>query len=434
MLDIAYIRENRQKVAEAAQNKNIEVDIARLLELDDKRRAILEQIEEKRRQRNEHAAHFKNSKSAPSEEDIAKGRKLKNDLASLEAEYDPVLTEFEILLKQVPNVATDDTPIGKTEDENKTLYEWGQRTEFGFEPKNHWEIAETRGWIDKERAAKVTGTRFAYITGPLVELQLAIELFVFQTLTDDKKVKAIIDQFSVKDVGDKPFTPVLPPHLIKTEVFDAMDRLEPREDRYKIEDEELWLQGSAEHVLGSMHMDEILDEQQLPIRYVGFATSFRKEAGSYGKDMEGIIRMHQFDKLEMEILAVPEQGLNEHMLTIAIQEYLLQTLALPYRKLLKCTADIGKPNARGVDLDTWLPGQGKYRETHTADFMTDYQSRRLQTRVRRDDGAIDYVHTIDATAFALGRTMVAIMENYQTKDGHVRVPEVLRPYINKEVL
>src|SRR5690606_26180371 len=197
------------------------------------------------------------------------------------------------------------------------------------------------------------------------------------------------------EVSPKPFTPVLPPLMIKTESYDAMDRLEPQDDRYKIEGEELWLQGSAEHVLGSMHADEIFDEQDLPVRYLGYATSFRKEAGTYGKDMEGIIRMHQFDKLEMESFTTKENGLNDHLFMVAIQEYLLQQLELPYQVMTKCTADIGKPNARGIDMNTWLPGQGKYRETHTADYMTDYQARRLKTRVRRDDGTIELVHTND---------------------------------------
>ena len=213
-----------------------------------------------------------------------------------------------------------------------------------------------------------------------------------------------------------------------------MDRLEPQDDRYKIEGEELWLQGSAEHVLGSMHAGEIFDAKQLPLRYLGFATSFRKEAGTYGKDMEGLIRMHQFDKLEMESFAEAKDSYNEHLLFIAVQEYLLKALKLPYHVLMKCTADIGKPNARGVDMEVWLPGQGKYRETHTADYMTDYQARRLGTRVRTDDG-VTLVHTNDATAFALGRAMVAIIENYQTAEGDVVVPEVLRPYLaNRAIL
>lgn len=432
MLDITYIRDNREQVAAAARNKNIEVDLDKLFNLDEQRRDLTQTADNLRQQRNQHADSIKGGK--PSQEQIEAGKQIKESLMRVEGELTPVETEFTELLKQVPNVPSDDTPIGKTEEENQVVFEWGDKPKFDFEPKNHWEIAQLSGWIDKERAAKVSGARFAFLLGPLVELQLAIEQLTIKILSSPDTLQQIIDEFEVKNVGNKAFMPVLPPHLIKTEVFAAMDRLEPRDDRYKIEGEELWLQGSAEHVLGSMYQDEIIDEADLPLRLVGFATSFRKEAGSYGKDMEGIIRMHQFDKLEMEILSVPEYGLSEHLLTIAIQEHLLRTLELPYQKLLKCTADIGKPNARGVDMNVWLPGQNQYRETHTADFMTDYQARRLQTRVRRSDGSIDFVHTIDATAFALGRTMVAIMENYQTNNGQVRVPEVLQPYLNKEVL
>lgn len=427
MLDIQFIRDNREQVERAADSKNIKVDIGRLLELDEQRRQLNAETDELRRQRNELAGRAKGGK--PSTEDIAQGKQLKVKITEHEEKLQPIQTEYESLLKQVPNIATDDTPVGQSEADNQVVYEWGERPIFDFTPKNHWEMAEANGWIDKERAAKVTGARFAYIKGPLVLLQQAVIQHTFSVLTDESKLQAIIDEFKVEGVASKPFTPILPPLVLKTEVFDAMDRLEPREDRYKIEGEELWLQGSAEHVMGSMHMDEILEESDLPIRYVGFASSFRKEAGSYGKDMEGIIRMHQFDKLEMEILSTPESGLNEHMLTIAIQEFLTRSLNLPYRKLLKSTADIGKPNARGVDLDVWLPGQNTYRETHTADYMTDYQTRRLQTKLRRSSGEISYAYTIDATAFALGRTLVAIMENYQTKDGQVRVPEVLKSFM-----
>ena len=266
-----------------------------------------------------------------------------------------------------------------------------------------------------------------------MKLQLAIVSFVVNTLSDETKLREIAEGAGL-DVSLKPFTPILPPLMIRTELYDAMDRLEPRDDRYKIEDEDLWLQGSAEHVLGSMHADEIFDESQLPLRYLGYATSFRREAGTYGKDMEGILRMHQFDKLEMESFTTGEDGMKEHLLFVAIQEYLLTTLGLPYQVIQKCTADIGKPNARGIDMETWLPGQDKYRETHTADYMTDYQARRLQTRVRTDNG-VELIHTNDATAFALGRAMIAIIENYQQEDGTVVIPEVLRPYLGgKDVL
>jgi seryl-tRNA synthetase len=261
---------------------------------------------------------------------------------------------------------------------------------------------------------------------------MAMISMALDVITDETVLKQIATEAGLQ-VSTKPFVPVLPPLLIRTEPYDAMDRLEPRDDRYKIEGEELWLQGSAEHVLGSMHANEILPEAELPIRYAGYATSFRKEAGTYGKDMEGIIRMHQFDKLEMESLTTAETSLDEHLFLIAIQEHLMQQLELPYRVVMKCTADIGKPNARGVDIDCWMPGQAKYRETHTADYMTDYQARRLQTRVRRSSGEVQLVHTNDATALSQ-RPLIALLENHQQADGSIKVPKALAKYYGKEVL
>jgi seryl-tRNA synthetase len=250
-------------------------------------------------------------------------------------------------------------------------------------------------------------------------------------LSDQKFIDEIIAENGLS-VSNKPFLPILPPFMLRTDLYDAMDRLEPRDDRYKIEGDDLWLQGSAEHVLGSMHADEIFSEQDLPVRYIGYATSFRREAGTYGKDMEGIFRMHQFDKLEMESIGTAEDGLQEHLFMVAIQEKLVQLLELPYQVLLKCTADIGKPNARGIDIEVWLPGQGKYRETHTADYMTDYQARRLKTRVRRDGGQLELIHTNDATALPLSRGPVAILENHQREDGSVYIPLALRPYLGNK--
>ncbi|MBA3758666.1 serine--tRNA ligase, partial [Candidatus Saccharibacteria bacterium] len=406
-----------------------ETDVTQLLGFDDKRRELLKQVEDLRRQRNEVSESNKGQR--PNDEQLALGREIKDKLTDLEHQLSSIEQEFMTLLKSVPNMPLGDVPVGVSEDENVVAREVGSKKDFDFKPKSHWELADARMLIDKERAAKVAGSRFAYIKGDLVFLQMSIIRYVMDMLGNEEVLKAIAAQAGL-DVSAKPFTPVLPPLMIRTESYEAMDRLEPRDDRYKIEGEELWLQGSAEHVLGSMHADEIFEEKDLPIRYLGYATSFRKEAGTYGKDMEGIIRMHQFDKLEMESFTVGEAGLDEHLFMVAIQEYLLQQLQLPYRVMTKCTADIGKPNARGIDMDAWLPGQGKYRETHTADYMTDYQSRRLKTRVRRSEGAIELAHTNDGTAFALGRIMVAIIENYQMADGSILVPDVLRPYMGKE--
>lgn len=431
MLDIRFIRENADRVQEAAAQKGYKISIAELLESDESRRELQQKVDELRTRRNEISSQMKGGKLAP--ELVEEGKRLKTQLAEVEDHLRIADTTFTELLKQVPNMPHNDVPVGASEDENVEVKVVGDTPTFTFEPKNHYEIAEAKGWLDKERAAKVAGARFAYVMGDLVMLQQAIIQFVMSTLTNPE-VLAKIAKDAGLDVSTRPFVPVLPPLMIRTEPYDQMDRLQPSDDRYKIEGEELWLQGSAEHVLGSMHAGEIFEAAQLPLRYLGFATSFRKEAGTYGKDMEGLIRMHQFDKLEMESFTEAKDSYNEHLFFIAIQEYLLQQLKLPYHVLMKCTVDIGKPNARGVDMEVWLPGQGKYRETHTADYMTDYQARRLQTRVRTADG-VHLIHTNDATAFALGRCMVAIIENYQTATGDVVVPEVLRPFMaGREVL
>ncbi|MBA2278983.1 serine--tRNA ligase [Candidatus Saccharibacteria bacterium] len=426
MVDIQYIRDNAELVKQKSLEKGYPVDVDTLLNLDKERRELLAAVEALRARRNDNAGKINGG--PPEQAIIDEGKQIKIELAERETYLLDIERQFMTLLKQVPNMPLADVPVGSSETENQVVYEWGEKPQFDFEPKNHAELAEKRGWLDKERAAKVTGSRFAYIKGDLVKLQFALINWVTDVLTDENRMRQIIDEAGLGGVSPKPFTPVLPPLLISTSSFEAMDRLEPQEDRYKIEGEDLWLQGSAEHVLGSMHANETFQSSDLPARYLGFATSFRKEAGTYGKDMEGIIRMHQFDKLEMESFTEAKDGINEHLFMIALQEYILKALNLPYRKLLKCTFDIGKPNARGVDMEVWLPGQSKYRETHTADYMTDYQARRLKTRTKYGD-MLSHVHTNDATALALGRGMVAIIENYQNADLKVRVPDVLKNYL-----
>ncbi|MDR0591419.1 MAG: serine--tRNA ligase [Candidatus Nomurabacteria bacterium] len=432
MLDINYIRNDAARVKEFSKQKGYTVDVDGLLDLDDRRKNLQQAIDRLRQQRNQIADEIGAGSGKPSAELIERGKRIKEELSGLEEELDYVEQNFYMLLKTIPNAPAEDVPVGATEDDNVVAEYVGEKPDFDFEPRNHWEIGQQRDWIDKERAAKVAGSRFAYIKNDMVKLEFAIIQLVIDTLTDESKIAEIAKKAGLKGVSAKPFAPVLPPLMIKTELYDAMDRLEPQDDRYKIEGDDLWLQGSAEHVLGSMYAGEIIEESELPLRMVGFATSFRKEAGTYGKDMEGILRMHQFDKLEMESFTTAEAGIDEHLLFVAIQCHLLEALELPYRVILKCTADIGKPNARGVDMEAWLPGQDKYRETHTADYMTDYQARRLKTRVRREGGDIELVHTNDATAFALGRTMIAVIENGQMSDGVVKLPKTLQKYMGKE--
>lgn len=427
MIDIKILRNSPEIVRKALHDKVTKwVDLDEVIRLDTERVRLQQELDALRARKNEISASMGKGKPEPSVLEEAKS--VKEKIQSLEPEYDRVEGEFTALYKRIPNIPTRDTPIGLTEEENVVVKQWGKIREFAFTPKNHAEIAAVRGWIDKDRAANVAGARFAYLMGDLVRLQFALIQYVMDTLGDSRVLDTIIAENNLK-VSNKPFTPVLPPYMIKTAPYDAMDRLEPREERYKIEGEDLWLQGSAEHVLGSMHAGEIFAEADMPVRYLGYATSFRGEAGTYGKDMEGIIRMHQFDKLEMESFSTAETSHDEHLLFAGVQEYLMQSLEIPYQKLQKCTFDIGKPNAKGSDIEAWLPGQGKYRETHTADYMTDYQARRLQTRVRRNSGDVELIHTNDATAFACGRALVAIMENYQNEDCTISVPKVLQKYL-----
>lgn len=430
MLDIKYIREHPDEVKQAALHKNLTVDIDELLRLDETRRQLQTQIESLQAKRNVFAHNQKGTPPSPNE--ITQGKKIKSELAALESQFDTIEQQYQQLLWAVPNVPSDDTPVGSSETDNVVAKQWGEQRQFDFPIKNHWELVQAHDWVDKARAAKVAGARFAYLKGGLVRLHFALLNFAMASLTDEATLKQIAAGAALQ-VSPKPFTLVLPPALARTAVYEATGRLDSEEQTYKLADDELWLNASAEHTLCPMYMDEILAEADLPLRYIGYTTAFRREAGSYGKDMEGIFRLHQFDKLEMESFTLPEHGLDEHLFLIAIQEYLMQQLELPYQVILKSTADIGKPNRRGVDIDTWMPGQDHYRETHTADYMGDYQARRLQTRVRREDGKVELVHTNDATVFSQ-RPLIAIIENYQQADGSVRVPRVLQPYYGDEIL
>lgn len=426
MIDIQFVRDNPELVKEKAEAKGYDVDIQKLLGLDNERRELLQSVDEIRARRNDNAARMKGGK--PEQSAIEEGKLIKAELTKKEAMLSEIEDSFNKALKSVPNMPLENVPFGKTEDDNQVVYEWGDKPNFDFEPKNHAEIAETKDWLDKERAARVSGARFAYIKGDLVKLQFALLFWISDVLTDEDKIKAIIAEFGLEEVDSKPFNPVLPPAMVRTEPYEASGRLDAEEVTYKLADDDLWMNASAEHSLCTMYMGEVLPYDNLPVRYLGYSTSFRREAGSYGKDTEGIFRMHQFDKLEMESFSTKEQGPKEHLLLVAIQEYILRQLKLPYRKLQKCTADIGKPNAQGVDMDTWLPSQQQYRETHTADYMTDFQARGLKTRTKSTNG-LEFVHTNDATALAMGRGMVGIIENYQTVEGDVVIPEVLRTYM-----
>ena len=420
MLDIKFIRNNPEIVRKAIQNKNIDLDLDKLLALDARRRELIESSESLKAEQNR--------KSKGPQFNVEELKALKEKFKVMEHELNCVEEEFSQLMTGVPNIPSDDTPVGPDESCNKVLRQWGKIPNFDFKPKEHWELGQELDVIDIERAAKVSGARFAYRKGAVALLELAIIQYTISVLTNEKVLKKILKKTKL-DISSKPFRPIFPPVMIKPDVFQKMDRLEPKEERYHIPSDDVYLVGSAEHTIGAMHMDETFKEEDMPVRYIGFSTAFRREAGSYGKDMKGLIRMHQFDKLEIESFTLPEDSQKEQDFIVAILEHMVQELKLPYQVLIMCTGDMGKQDARHIDIEIWMPGQNKYRETHTSDLMTDFQARRLNTRVKRNSGETQYVHMNDATAFALSRAVVAIMENYQTSKGTIEIPKALRKYM-----
>ena len=423
MIDLNYIRNNQDIVRTAIINKKSKVDFDAFLVLDEKRRTLQKAIEDIRASRN----------VASAGQDVARGKELKMELQKLTGELTSVEADFNKDYKLIPNIPSEDTPIGRDEDENVVARQVGVKPVFSFKPKEHWELGKTLGIIETDKAGEISGSRFAYLLGDLVLVQQALVNLAFKTLTDEATLKAIADKAGLK-VSTKPFVPVVPPVFIKPDVMEKMARLEPREERYHLAEDDLYLVGSAEHTLGPLHMNEIIPEEKLPLRYIGLSPAFRREAGSHGKDVKGILRLHQFDKLEMESFALASDGLAEQDFIVAIQEHLLGLLGLPYQVVRICTGDMGGPDMRQMDIETWMPGQDRYRETNTSDYMGSYQSMRLQTKVRRVAGGTEYVHMNDATAFAIGRTLIAIMENYQQEDGSIVVPEVLRAIVGKSVI
>ena len=426
MLDIQFIRDNPDVVKEKSKQKGFKVDVDKLLGLDGERKNLLLQVEELRAKRNNITERIKKS-GKPDQKLIDEGKQIKVQLAEREKYFNETNDKWSSLLKQVPNMPLDEVPVGSSEEDNKVMATVGDKPKFGFDPKSHVDIGEQKGWIDKERAAKVAGARFVYLKGDLVRLEFALMQYGIDKLSDESFIEQIIKENKL-DISNRPFEPILPPAMARTEIYESTARLDKEEMTYKLADGDLWLNASAEHTLAPMFSGEIIDEADLPLRYVGYTTAFRREAGSYGKDTEGIIRLHQFNKLEMESFTKPEDGLHEHMFMAMIQRKLMEELKIPYQLIQKCTADIGGPNASGWDINCWMPGQNAYRETHTADYMTDYQARRMKTKYRRGENDTKLVHTNDATVFS-ERQLVAIIENNQTKDGDVKVPKALQKYM-----
>lgn len=403
MLDIKYIRENLKEVKRALEKKHTKFDLDGLLKLDDKRRELLVKIEKLRAERNKLAISDKRLANRE------RAKKIKKELQNLEPKLDKAEKEFTKLMALIHNIPHESVPHWKKG--SKVVRTWGKKPKFDFKLKTHIELGKDLDIIDIERAAKVSGTRMSYLKNEGALLELALVNWVTEKLLK------------------KEFIPMVVPALVRERAmfgtgFFPTEKIE----HYKMAEDNLYLAGTAEVPLCSYHADEILDEKQLPLKYAGFSTCFRREAGSYGKDTYGILRVHQFDKIEMFIFAQPENSWQEFENLQKIAEEILKELKLPYQVINMHGGDIGAPNAKKYDTEVWLPGQEKYRELTSCSHDTDFQARRLNIKYRKKDGTTTYVHTMNSTACAIGRTIIAILENYQQKDGSVKIPKVLQKY------
>jgi len=419
MLDIKFIRENPEKVKKGCQNKQVKVDIDKLLELDKKRREYLKEAESLRAEENR-LSYLVSKERDPNKRDelIEKAQEIKTKDRDYENFLKEITPEFEKLMLQIPNLPLDDVPVGKDERDNIVLRKWGKLPEFKFKPKDYLEISEKLDLIDIKRAAKVSGTRFGYLKNEAVLLEFALINFAFNNLLKEN------------------FTPILPPVMIKEEMARGMGYIEQldREEAYYLEKDKLYLVGTAEQSIGPYFSNEILKGEDLPKRFIGFSTCFRREAGAYGKDTRGIFRVHQFDKVEMFSFCKPEDSRKENQFFLEMEEKLVKILKIPYRIVQICTGDLAFPSAATFDLECWMPSRGEYKETHSTSNCTDFQARRLNIRYRNKSGKLNFVHTINGTAFAIGRTLIAIIENYQQKDGSILVPKVLQKYLKFKVI
>lgn len=424
MVDIKFVRENPDKVKKACQAKKEEVDIDHLLQLDQRYLHFLQKTEEMRRQRKERsqkdgirAKLAKEKIKKPTDKkfypDKKDARHFKEQLKIYERNMRKAREGRDKLLLEVPNLPAPDVKFGQSEKENEFGKPKGKKPDFDFKPMDYLTLAESLDLIDVKRASKVSGTRFGYLKNEAVLLEFALVNFALATLVKEG------------------FQPVVPPVLINEDSMLGMGYLAHggEEETYHLTKDKLYLTGTSEQSVGPMHRDEVFNEEELPRRYVAFSSCFRREAGSWGKDTKGIFRVHQFDKVEMFSFTTPKDSTKEHDYFLSLEEKLVRILGIPYRVVKMCTSDLGNPAARKYDIECWIPSQGKYRETHSTSCCTDYQARRLNIKYKDKNGNKNFVHTVNGTAFAIGRTIIALIENFQQKDGSILIPKVLRPYM-----
>lgn len=415
MLDIRFIRENAERVQKDALNKGYEnADVQAVISLDDERKALTAQIDELRTRRNQIAASMKNSGGKPSDEQIVEGKKIKEELAELEKTYRELDEKLSNVLKGIPNILQADVPIGE-EGEDDLVKTWGEELfESRKGAEDHLDFANKKGWVDFERGSKVAGTKFYFLKGDLALLENAIY------------------QFALNKLISKGFNFMTVPHMVNGEVATGTGfapRSSEQSDEYFIEGEDLSLIATAEMSLTGFHAGEILNEKDLPIFYAGYSPCYRKEAGTYGKHTRGLFRVHQFNKLEMYAYTLPEQSAETHEKILAVEEEIYQELGIPYRVINIASGDLGAPASKKYDIEYWSPVDGSYREITSCSNCTDYQARNLNIRVRRENGELQVVHTLNGTAVSLARCLVAAIENFQDGEDLV-LPKVLQPYMN----
>jgi seryl-tRNA synthetase len=412
MLDIKAVRDDPERFRTALARRNLGDAVDQLLAADERRRSLTARVDELRAEQN------KASKAiGRAEGDEKQG--LIDDVARVSAELkglEPQLAEAEAslasLLAATPNLPHDSAPDGFTDDDAVEVRRHLEPTEFGFEPKDHAELGALLGVLDVERGARTSGSRFVYLLGDLVFVQFALMRHAMDILVN------------------KGFIPAIPPVMVREEAMYGTGFLPADEAQlYTTTEDELYLVGTAEVPLAAFRMGEIVDEAELPLRYAGYSTCFRREAGTYGKDMGGMFRVHQFDKVEMFVFTTPEASWDEHEYLVSVEEEIVGNLEVPYRVVNIAAGDLGGSAAKKYDIEVWLPGQQRYRELTSCSNTTDYQARRLQTRVRRGDGPVEVLHTLNGTATAIGRTLIALLENHQQADGSVEMPGKLHPYL-----
>lgn len=419
MLDAKLLKENPSKIENMLKMRGVNFPLGDLVNLDKRRRELIIQLQELKHEKNILANSIARKKkesdtTTSANDEISKMKDISNRITELELEQDQVLKKYRYLMMSIPNLLHESVPVGSTEKENVVIKERGNKTaKLAIAPKDHIDIATSFDLIDLERAAKISGARFYFLKNDLVKMNLALI------------------QFGLDYLSNSGYTLVQPPYMIRKDAMEGAVILGDFEQViYKVEGEDLYMIGTSEHAMVSMHMDEILDSPRLPLRYACVSPCFRKEAGAHGRDMKGIFRVHQFEKVEQVVFSRPEDSWKEHERMLELTERIYENLGLPFRTVLLCSGDLGKISAKTYDIEAWFPGQSNYREIVSCSNCIDYQARRLRIRYRDNvNDETKLVHTLNSTLIATERTMVSIIENYQTDNGTVQIPDVLQKYM-----